>query len=491
MKGTLLLLEHRHNGRVLKKLKLPQKIKPIVIGSSIKADIRLAGTEVSPYHACLESRSGKWYVFDFASTTGTWVNKESIVEFQVEKGTVVKIGLHELYLQPVEPRQELFTGETNVETKKSLDYHQIILRTDRGVVETQLLPRSEAYQLVTSSGVKSFAPPSSGEWVTQTEGKFTVQQRLTSDPGEIPKQTLKLDNEMRWPFFITTISIVLLAGIFLLHPGGPEAPKTLPELQNNKFASLIYDAKVMAEKKKESQQIIEKKFKGSAKGSQGNSSADQVAKGKANATKLISQVKAKGLSQLIGKIAKRASNNTLLIGSLGRTADSGPTGRAVAAAGNLAAVSVGNTGADQGKGYKLAAIGTGGKGGGGNYKEGTGLGSGNIGSSNVGIVEEESEVSGGLDKDIIAEVIRSELGQIRYCYERQLSGNPDLYGKVLIKFTIGTNGAVVEQRIGTTTLKNADVEGCILRRVARWKFPTPKGGTTVLVSYPFLFKSTN
>jgi hypothetical protein len=56
---------------------------------------------------------------------------------------------------------------------------------------------------------------------------------------------------------------------------------------------------------------------------------------------------------------------------------------------------------------------------------------------------------------------------------------------------IGTNGKVIQQKIGLSTLKNAMVEGCILRRVAGWKFPIPKGDTSVLVSYPFLFKSTN
>jgi TonB family protein len=83
------------------------------------------------------------------------------------------------------------------------------------------------------------------------------------------------------------------------------------------------------------------------------------------------------------------------------------------------------------------------------------------------------------------------LGQIRYCYERQLSASPDLYGKVAVKFVIGAAGEVTSQQIGSSTLKNAMVEGCILRRVARWKFPNPKGGTSVIVTYPFLFKSLN
>ncbi|MGZ3721801.1 MAG: AgmX/PglI C-terminal domain-containing protein, partial [Bdellovibrionales bacterium] len=115
---------------------------------------------------------------------------------------------------------------------------------------------------------------------------------------------------------------------------------------------------------------------------------------------------------------------------------------------------------------------------------------GNTGTADVGVLEEETEVEGGLDKEAIARVIRSQLGQIRYCYERQLSANPDLYGKILVKFTIGAAGSVTAQTIGNTSLNNAMVEGCILRRIAGWQFPNPKGGTNVLVSYPFLFKST-
>ena len=99
-------------------------------------------------------------------------------------------------------------------------------------------------------------------------------------------------------------------------------------------------------------------------------------------------------------------------------------------------------------------------------------------------------VEGGLDRDVIAEIIRRDIGQIRFCYERQLSATPELFGKVLVKFEINGEGVVEAPRVGTSTLNSANVEGCILRRVAKWRFPTPKGGTSVLVSYPFLFKTT-
>src|SRR5690606_20741908 len=137
---------------------------------------------------------------------------------------------------------------------------------------------------------------------------------------------------------------------------------------------------------------------------------------------------------------------------------------------------------------KIGGVGTIGKGGGGkgNLSGVGGLAAGGVGSASVGILEEETEIEGGLDKDVIARVIQSQLGEIRYCYERQLSAEPDIYGKVLVRFTIDANGSVSAQKVGVTTLRSAMVEGCILRRVANWKFPKPKGGTTVLVTYPFL-----
>ena len=144
--------------------------------------------------------------------------------------------------------------------------------------------------------------------------------------------------------------------------------------------------------------------------------------------------------------------------------------------------------------FRLGGVATHGKAGGvgvGSLREGAKLAGGSVGTGGVVALsdDEETVIEGGLDKDAIAEVIRRNLGQIRYCYERQLSSNRDLYGKVLVKFTIGATGTVAEQRVDNSTLKSAMVEGCILRRLAGWKFPLPKGGTQVRVSYPFLFKA--
>ena len=186
-----------------------------------------------------------------------------------------------------------------------------------------------------------------------------------------------------------------------------------------------------------------------------------------------------GLANLIGKIAKRANKQGIL--SLrwaclrmwpipvGHFITPGPALRVVAA-----------RRPKRGPTYRLGGVATKGKAGGASdFKDGTALAGGNIGSGNiVAMVDEETVIEGGLDRDAIADVIRRNLGQIRYCYERQLSSTPDLYGKILVKFTIGAAGEVAESRVDNSTLKSAMVEGCIMRRMASWKFPSLKADTS-------------
>jgi hypothetical protein len=104
---------------------------------------------------------------------------------------------------------------------------------------------------------------------------------------------------------------------------------------------------------------------------------------------------------------------------------------------------------------------------------------------------DEAEALGGLDKSLIAAVVQSNIGQIKHCYERQLIVDPNIYGKVVAGWTIDKDGLVSVSNIKKTTMNNKAVENCIAGKIKNWQFPKPKGGGTVLVSYPFLFKSLN
>jgi hypothetical protein len=79
------------------------------------------------------------------------------------------------------------------------------------------------------------------------------------------------------------------------------------------------------------------------------------------------------------------------------------------------------------------------------------------------------------------------MNQIRYCYQRELTKDPNLGGKIVVKFVIAKDGTVSSAQTKATTMNNASVENCINGRFMRFKFPEPKGGGIVIVSYPFIF----
>jgi outer membrane biosynthesis protein TonB len=54
---------------------------------------------------------------------------------------------------------------------------------------------------------------------------------------------------------------------------------------------------------------------------------------------------------------------------------------------------------------------------------------------------------------------------------------------------IGSNGMVKTTAVKQSTLPDPKLDDCILRRLAKWPFPQPKGGVEVSVSYPFIFKN--
>jgi len=88
----------------------------------------------------------------------------------------------------------------------------------------------------------------------------------------------------------------------------------------------------------------------------------------------------------------------------------------------------------------------------------------------------------------VAKTVNAHLQEVRACYERALLKEPGLAGKVVLEWTIGTNGAVLSAKSKTSTLRNPAVESCILQDLKTWRFPPAKGGM-VIVSYPFLFNS--
>jgi len=142
-------------------------------------------------------------------------------------------------------------------------------------------------------------------------------------------------------------------------------------------------------------------------------------------------------------------------------------------------------GAD-GPGFGIGGVGTQGR------EPGGGSPFGNIGNGlrarAVTPVTGPPKIIGGLERDVILKGIKQHEREIKYCYERGLSAKPDLEGKVAVMFTISPAGEVSAAQIAETSLEESTVESCILQRLQRWKFPHPKGGGEVAVTFPWLFR---
>lgn len=100
-------------------------------------------------------------------------------------------------------------------------------------------------------------------------------------------------------------------------------------------------------------------------------------------------------------------------------------------------------------------------------------------------VDDEASVEGGLDRDQIAAVINKNKGQIIYCYEQGLQAQPSLSGRVSVQFVIGGHGRITTAKVAQTSLRSAQVEGCMLAKMRTWQFPHPVGNVNVDVLYPF------
>jgi outer membrane biosynthesis protein TonB len=96
-------------------------------------------------------------------------------------------------------------------------------------------------------------------------------------------------------------------------------------------------------------------------------------------------------------------------------------------------------------------------------------------------------VSGGLTAQEILQVIRNNLNQIRHCYEQLLQRSPNAAGKMGVRFVIGVNGRVQSVNVTDSTISDSRMRGCVTGAIARWPFPTPRGGQPVTVNYPFVF----
>ncbi len=159
-------------------------------------------------------------------------------------------------------------------------------------------------------------------------------------------------------------------------------------------------------------------------------------------------------------------------------------------AGGLGLSGIGEGGGGRGEGIGLGNIGTLGHGAGIGTGQGFGAGHGRLGGSHKTRAPKvrmgATSVSGRLPPEVIQRIVRQNYGRFRMCYEQGLARNPNLEGRVQVRFVIGRDGSVSNVSNGGSDLPDSGVVSCVISAYYGLSFPQPEGGIVTVV-YPIMF----
>jgi len=464
--------------------KIDSKENMVTFGTSRKSGIVSIDQGVSPFGAVLEHREDGWHLIQFNTSA-------EVPDQKITQSLTVKIGNSDVEFSLIEKEEFVQPTLESYHSKGSEQRKILLVSKDGRLLQTEVKPKNYKFTYAINGKKHPLPFQGSTEWERMSIEGFDFKSKLiqVDDLKNLAKirSDQLADRESKRMLYATLGAMAFFIAIGLLAPKKQIEVAEVP-VQTASNVVLKFDKKKMERIKKSA----------TAKPVQQAPAPQQAAAPKevappAGSNKVAAMLKgAVGarISQLMGKVsATEARTANVLVTTSGVKAGEGASGRALAAVGKVESSGRNWNGEATGS---AAGVGTAGVGGGkGTAGLSNGLAAGKTGSGGVGLIEEESEVIGGLDREVIAQYIKTQLGQILYCYERQLSANPEIHGKVAVKFTISGSGQVESQFIGDSTLQSKPVEGCILNKVAKWKFPEPKGGTKVVVTYPFMFNSRN
>ncbi len=225
---------------------------------------------------------------------------------------------------------------------------------------------------------------------------------------------------------------------------------------------------------------------GAKKPKKKGSAADQARAAQANRDAVRSKIAGKGLLAMIGTSGgDGAMGDVFGSGSVlgGVSTDIEGTGGVGFASGG-GGVSRRGEGGEGGGGGGAADIGGLGAGGGGKVSAGakkTTKVKARVSSDKI------SDVDGTIDKKGVSRVLRGRQRMFQQCYETALKTNSKLQGKLVVEFTIGASGRVIDARVVKDGLNSSAVSRCVTSALKRLRFPRPDDGE-VTITNSFVFQ---
>ncbi len=95
--------------------------------------------------------------------------------------------------------------------------------------------------------------------------------------------------------------------------------------------------------------------------------------------------------------------------------------------------------------------------------------------------------SSRIDAFLVRQKIHKDLPKINRCYVSALRFEPELAGKVSVRFAVVRKGYVRGLRVVENTTGNDRVERCVARVVRAIRFPSRRTGKSVSFTFPFVF----
>jgi TonB family protein len=327
----------------------------------------------------------------------------------------------------------------------------------------------------------------------------TLLWQFVAPPAEVPKPALPKEAKGAHFKSMDRLFVTVLAASLVAHSGAyvalasTELPKevTLEEIPDRYAKVLIPErlpqppAKV-EEKKPEvaAEQKAEKK-----EPEKKQESPEQVAQRKAaRAAAVAKAVQSKGILKVLGALGPGTGTGAVadVFGTGGGMGDvasalSGAGGVAVA---NDPAAGGGRKGGGEGGAASIGDLATSGGG-------KVGLGAKSEVRVTGSVAAEEAEVdSSDIDQGRLAAFVKARMGSIKACYENALKRNPNLKGKISIRFTILETGGITDVTAAQNSLGQPEVAACIMNTMRSWRTQFRPSGP-VTVEYPFVFSVQN